>query len=202
MTLVRSSFLGAGIGATSMFLLDPARGARRRALLRDKMVWASRRTAEAADAAFRDLGNRFQGAQSRARHLFTKRAVDDATLEQRVKTSLGRVTPRHRAISARASGGYVTLTGDVLMSESRSVLEAVERVRGASGVQNNMRTHLSPDTAPALQRGATVPRRWTAWLTRSWSPTALVAGGAVIAVAAAALTRRTSDRVPAAATEW
>src|SRR4051812_21369003 len=77
MTLTRSSILGAGIGATSMFLLDPARGARRRALLRDKMTSASRKTAEAASATFRDLSNRFEGVQSRTRKLFAADTVDD-----------------------------------------------------------------------------------------------------------------------------
>jgi hypothetical protein len=202
MTLFRSSLIGAGIGATSMFLLDPARGARRRALLRDKVAWASRKTAEAADATVRDIGNRFEGVQSRARNLFAKPAVDDATLEERVKSALGRATPHHRAISVRASGGSITLTGDVLMSESRSILAAVERVRSVSGVQNFLRTHESADIVPALQGGSTIPRSWRARLTALRSPTALVAGGAAIAVAAAAFIRFKSDRVPAAVSEW
>jgi len=202
MTPVRSSLLGAGIGAASMFLLDPARGARRRALLRDKVVRASRKTVEAADATFRDLGNRLDGVKSRTRGLFARDAVDDATLEERVKSALGRVTPHHRAVSVRAFSGYITLTGDVLVSESRSILSAVERVRGVTGVQNDVRTHLSADRVQALQGGAIVPRRWTAWLNESWSPTALLAGGAAIAVAAAALLRATSDRAPAAVAEW
>src|SRR4051794_29659719 len=139
MTLTRSSILGAGIGATSMFLLDPARGARRRALLRDKMTSASRKTAEAASATFRDLSNRFEGVQSRTRKLFAADTVDDATLEERVKSALGRVTAHHRAISVRAADGCVTLNGDVLESERRSIIAAVERVRGVASVENNLR---------------------------------------------------------------
>src|SRR5437762_12816582 len=102
MTPVRSSLLGVGLGATSMFLLDPERGERRRALVRDKMVRASRKTAEAAGATIRNLGNRMEGVQSRALSFFSDEAVGDATIEERVKSALGRVTAHHRAISVRA----------------------------------------------------------------------------------------------------
>jgi hypothetical protein len=138
--------------------------------------------------------------QSRTRGFFARDEVDDATLEERVKSALGRVTPHHRAVSVRAFRGHITLTGDVLVSESRSILAAIERVRGVTGLQNNVRTHLSADRVPALQGGAILPRRWTAWprrwtawLTESWSRTAILAGGAAIAVAATAVLRATSD---------
>jgi hypothetical protein len=202
MTLVRSSLLGAGIGATSMFLLDPARGARRRAILRDKMTSASRRTVEAAGATFRDLSNRFEGVQSRTRNLFAADAVDNAALAERVKSALGRVTAHHRAISVLASDGWVTLYGDVLESERRSIISAVERIRGVAGVENNLRIHLFADNVPALQGGSPGRAQWT-WLTDSWSPAAILAGGAAIAVAAAALLRVRTDRLTAAAiNEW
>src|SRR6266550_8340405 len=65
MTLVRSSLFGVGIGATSMLLLDPLGGARRRALIRDKLVSATRKTGEAAGATWRDLGNWTTGIRSK-----------------------------------------------------------------------------------------------------------------------------------------
>ena len=46
---VRAGLIGAGVGAASMFLLDPERGARRRAVVRDKAVWAGRKTRDAAE---------------------------------------------------------------------------------------------------------------------------------------------------------
>lgn len=57
----RNSLVGAGIGAGLMFLLDPARGNRRRALIRDKMIYAVRKTRDTAGAARRDVGNRLYG---------------------------------------------------------------------------------------------------------------------------------------------
>ena len=64
---VRAGLIGAGIGGASMFLLDPDRGARRRALVRDKAVRATRKTRDAAGATRRDLSNRLSGLQSRIR---------------------------------------------------------------------------------------------------------------------------------------
>src|SRR5687768_4718196 len=55
---MRAWICGVGVGASAMFLLDPDRGARRRALLRDKAVRAKRKTRDAADATARDIANR------------------------------------------------------------------------------------------------------------------------------------------------
>jgi len=184
-----------------MFLFDPVRGARRRALLRDKVARASRKTVEAADATVRDIGNRIEGVQSRARNLFASETVEDAALEERVKSALGRRTAHHRAITIQASNGWVALNGDVLESERRSILTAVERVRGVAGVQHNLRTHLTADI-PALQGGVPVPGQWRTWLQGPWSPTTVVAGGAAIALAAAAVRRFMSDREATAVSQW
>ena len=46
---------GLGIGSGVMYLLDPDRGKRRRALLRDKFVAATRKTGEGIETTARDL---------------------------------------------------------------------------------------------------------------------------------------------------
>jgi BON domain len=189
MTPTRSSFLGAGIGATSMFLLDPARGARRRALIRDKMAWARRKTADAAEATWNDVGNRVVGLQSRTRALFTHSAVDDATLTAKVRAALGRVTAYQRAVSITARNGCVTLSGDALASEVASIVSAVGRVPGVFGVETDLRTHSSSDRVPMLQ-GSRRPGQWRTWLRSSWSPAALMATGAAIAIAGATIARK------------
>src|SRR5262245_33138314 len=55
------SVLGAAIGASAVFLLDPQTGKRRRALLRDKLGSISRQTASVIDKTSRDLRNRAHG---------------------------------------------------------------------------------------------------------------------------------------------
>lgn len=58
--------IGAAIGATIMYFMDPAQGRRRRALLRDKAYSASLQTRKALDARTHDLSNRAQGLRVKA----------------------------------------------------------------------------------------------------------------------------------------
>jgi hypothetical protein len=203
MTLVRSSLLGVGLGATSMFLLDPLRGARRRALIRDKIVSARRKTGEAAGATWRDLGHRITGMQFKTKHLFSDEAVDDATVAERVKSALGRATAHQRAISVRTADQCVMLTGDALASEITSIVSAVQRVPGVVSVQNNIRTHSTAEGVPMLQGGARRPGQSTLWPANAWSRAALLAAGVAIAMGGVALVRGRGDVSPAAGiTEW
>jgi hypothetical protein len=191
MTATRSSLLGAGIGATSMFLFDPARGALRRALIRDRVVRVRHKTADAAGATWRDVGNRLVGLQSRARALFNNGSVDDATLTARIRSALGRVTAHQRAISVVARNGCVTLCGDALASEVASIVSAVGRVPGVFGVETDLRTHTRTDRIPMLQGGSRRPGQWRTWLSSSWSTAAAVmTTGAACLIAGAAIARR------------
>jgi len=52
---------GMGIGAALMYMLDPGRGARRRALARDKAAKYARIAGERIGKRSRDLKNRAQG---------------------------------------------------------------------------------------------------------------------------------------------
>jgi hypothetical protein len=192
----RSSLLAVGIGAASMFLLDPARGARRRKLIRDKMSWAGRKTADTAGATWRDVGNRLVGLQSRTRHLFKQEPVDDATLKERIRTALGRVTSHQRAISVNAKNGCVKLTGTALASEVASIVSAVGRVPGVFGVETDLRTRANFDRIPVLGGGSRLPGQWRSWFGASWSRAALFATGGAIAVVGAALARVKREFVP------
>jgi hypothetical protein len=57
---------GMAAGAALMYFLDPDRGGRRRALLRDKVVGLSNDIGDAATGAARDLRNRAQGIVAEA----------------------------------------------------------------------------------------------------------------------------------------
>jgi hypothetical protein len=52
---------GVALGAGLMYILDPDRGRRRRALLRDQLVSASNKASDAVGKTSRDLSNRAQG---------------------------------------------------------------------------------------------------------------------------------------------
>lgn len=184
---VRAGLIGAGIGGATMFMLDPDRGARRRALMRDKCVWASRKTRDSAEATRRDLNNRMTGLQARVRARFSEDTADDPVLCARVRAELGRVTSHPGALCVNVANGVVTLTGDVLESEAKGIVSAVAAVRGVDGVHNEMTTHGSADGIPALQGGSGRPDQWGTWVRGSWSPTAMLAAGTGLAACAVIL---------------
>jgi gas vesicle protein len=64
---------GVALGALTMFLLDPDRGRRRRALARDKMYSAAVKTRKRVDAKSRDLANRAKGLRAEASHILSDR---------------------------------------------------------------------------------------------------------------------------------
>jgi gas vesicle protein len=63
---------GVALGAIAMFLLDPDKGRRRRALARDKMYSTAIRTGKRIDAKSRDLANRAKGLRAEASHMWSE----------------------------------------------------------------------------------------------------------------------------------
>ena len=63
---------GLGAGALLMYLLDPDRGNRRRALIRDKVVKLNRQTQEALSGKVQDVSNRAKGMLHEAKSAFDK----------------------------------------------------------------------------------------------------------------------------------
>lgn len=169
-------FNGLVLGAGAMYLLDPERGNRRRALLRDRLVSARRSMGCAAGATARDLRNRTTGAvagvRSRLRH---DQAGDDVVIA-RVRSALGRAVSHPSAIAVNVRDGQVTLTGSILESELAELLERVGRVRGVTGLNNELRVFHDPSHVPELQGGrprGSVP----GLLEESWPPSLRLAAG-------------------------
>ena len=63
-------FGAVGLGATLMYLLDPDRGNRRRALIRDKVGKLNRQTQDAVTGRMKDMGNRAKGMLHDAKSMF------------------------------------------------------------------------------------------------------------------------------------
>jgi osmotically-inducible protein OsmY len=142
---------GVGVGAGVMFLLDPDRGKRRRALLRDKAIHLSRVGGCAVGKISRDIRNRAIGAASEIRARLKESEVPDTVLIDRVKSRLGRYPVHDRAIAVSAEHGTVTLRGDVLASEVNTLLSAVSSVRAVKNVINELVVHESPEGISSLQ---------------------------------------------------
>ncbi len=182
---------GLGLGTGLMFLLDPARGRRRRALLRDKAVWAARKTGDCVEVTARDLRNRSQGLVTGLQSRLSSEPVDDAVLVDRVRSKLGRVVSHPGAIHVTAQNGNVTLSGPVLSAEVPELLVCVNRIQGVNEVTNNLELHDEPGNHPALQGGRMREGGRFEFFQENWSPAArLVAGAAGASLATYAGLRR------------
>jgi hypothetical protein len=179
---------GLGLGTGLMYLLDPDRGRRRRALLRDKGAWAARKTADCIGVTARDLRNRAQGIT----HVHSSsEPVDDRTVAERVRSKLGRVVSHPGAIEVNAQNGKVTLSGPILVEEIPELLSCVNGVRGVNQVVNHLDAHEQAENHPALQGGRERRGSRFEFFQESWSPAArLVAGAAGASLAAYGGVRR------------
>jgi hypothetical protein len=182
---------GIATGAALMYLLDPDRGRRRRALLRDKMTRAAHTGTEAMGVAGRDLAHRTTGAAARLRRAVSHEPVDDDVLAERVRAQLGRYVSHPRALEVSASGGVVTLRGPILASEAPRLLRAVERIRGVREIAPELQEHTTQDI-PALQGGTPPAKGWGNIWPGRWSPATRLLTGGVATLAAVAVARNGS----------
>jgi hypothetical protein len=70
---------GVGTGAALMYFLDPDRGGRRRALVRDKAVGLTNDARQALNAASADLSNRAYGVYAQTSKAVTGKPIDEAS---------------------------------------------------------------------------------------------------------------------------
>lgn len=184
----REMLVGAGVGAALAFMLDPQGGGRRRALVRDKVVFASRKTRDGVDAVARDMANRTRGIAAATRGRFREGHVDDEVLVERVRAKLGRAVSHPRAIDVKAADGEVTLYGPILSDEVDDVLSVVSSVRGVQSVVNELEPHDSPEGIPSLQGRGRVAGPSLDIRQRNWAPaTQALVGMAALAATSAVI---------------
>jgi uncharacterized membrane protein/osmotically-inducible protein OsmY len=182
---------GVGLGASLMYLLDPDRGNRRRALLLDKLTSAANKTPDAVGATARDLRNRARGLAAEVGSMFTSEEVSDEVLVARVRSKMGRVVSHPSAIEVAAEQGHVRLSGLILAHELDDLLRCVSKVPGVVEVDNRLEVHKQAGDVPGLQGGRVRPGDRLDLLQENWSPaTRLVAGAAGGALAVYGFSRR------------
>jgi hypothetical protein len=163
---------GAALGAGLMYMMDPDRGTRRRALARDKAVRVAHKTGDAVEALGRDAGNRARGLAAEAASALRHEEPDSVKLVERCRAELGRVVSHPRAIDVHAGDdGKVYLSGQILAAEADDAVNAISAVRGVSYVEDKLERHDSAEGVPSLQGGRERPGRRSALLQDSWSPT-------------------------------
>ncbi|HXG91777.1 MAG TPA: SRPBCC family protein [Blastocatellia bacterium] len=179
---------GIGLGAGLMYILDPDRGNRRRAMVRDKTIRAWHKSGDAIGKTSRDITNRTRGVIAEITHLFKREEVDDDVLVERVRSKMGRVVSHPHSVEVTANNGRVTLSGLILEHELNSLLKCVSSVRGVGEIDNQLEVHKTAGDIPGLQGGGYRPGDRFELMQENWSPTARVltgiAGGALAAYGA------------------
>ena len=177
--------VAAGLGASAMYLLDPARGRRRRRLLADKLVHAAHVVSDEAGTTRRDLANHARGLAAAARRPFAGDDADDAVIRERVRAELGRAVSHPAAIDVSVNDGCVTLSGAVLSDEVASLLDQVSKVHGVREVEDVLDRHERAGSVPSLQGSSRKPARRFELQQENWTPTARlltgIAGGLLVA---------------------
>ena len=164
----------AAAGAGLMYLLDPERGRRRRAIVRDRLVRAAHRTGDTVDATSRDVGNRARGVVAELRSRLANVEVSDGVLHERVRARIGSVIGHAGAIDIAVIEGQVSLRGPVLAGDVDRLVRRVRSVPGVREVINQRDVHDEPGGVPGLQGRPRPPRGGEVFelLQTRWSPTA------------------------------
>jgi hypothetical protein len=185
---------GVALGALLIFISDPDRGARRRALVRDKAIHGAHVSRRAIAATAADIVNRTRGTLANAWGAVRRDEFDEARLVERVRAALGRVCSHPRAIHLEAVDGEITIRGEVRASEVEDVLAAIGSVRGVEDVVDELDRYEDADGVLSIQGSGRVGEPSTDLFQHRWAPaTRALVGMTAIAAAAlsvAAYTRR------------
>jgi uncharacterized membrane protein/CBS domain-containing protein len=174
--------LGAlGIGAGLMYILDPDKGRRRRAILRDRALKTSNEAAKKINKRSADLKNRFQGAWFETEKIFERQTPTDEKLEAKIRTRLGRLASHPHAIKTTVENGKLNLSGQILADEEALLLRSVAALRGVREIENKLERYESAEHISSLQGENRVRRRILARKTEKWAT-----GARILAAAAGA----------------
>ncbi|HSV20447.1 MAG TPA: hypothetical protein VLR71_18680 [Casimicrobiaceae bacterium] len=183
MSAVTTFLRGAALGAAAMYLLDPDRGRRRRAIARDKLRRGATQASAFVDAARRDARHRIQALRARATRLrASEQEVGDLVLIERVRARVGRVVQHPHALRVGALRGRVQLSGPLLADEHARLLAAVRRVPGVREIDDSyLALYESAEHISALQGGRDARGAGN----RHWTPAmrlAVLGGGGMLAL--------------------
>jgi gas vesicle protein len=143
----------AGIGAGLMYLFDPDRGKRRRALIRDKAKHMKHVAIQTVTKTERDLRNRLRGVAAEMGSLVDSEEVSDDVLAARIRSKLGRVVSHPRAVKVKVVEGRAILTGPILSDEAVPLIEVATGIPGVKSIENRLELHENAGDIHALQGG-------------------------------------------------
>ncbi len=176
--------IGAALGGTAMYFFDPDRGRRRRALVRDRAIKASRKTGELFEAGARDLANRASAVPHQLHGVFHHDRVADRVLAQRVRSKMGRYVSHPHAVEVSATDGSVTLRGSILAREHGPFLHAVRHVHGVREAIDRLAVYQTARGVSELQGGRERRGERLEIFQDNWSPGTRLLTGATASVLA------------------
>jgi len=179
MHVMKTALGGFAAGAALMYLADPARGKRRRAIARDKAGACWRDVANETEKAARDVSNRTHGLVAALRPRWRSPEASGPLLHARVRSKIGRAVSHPHAIQCMIQGnGRVVLEGDVLTHELPYLLRTVRSTAGITEVVNRLETHDEPGNISSLQGGST-RQEVSEFMQENWTPALRIGAGAL-----------------------
>jgi hypothetical protein len=140
---------GGVAGALGMYLFDPDRGRRRRALLRDQATHWLGVVREEVVTEWRDARHRAEGAVAELRRIGKPAPTTDEAIAGRIRARFASLEqPGGMTVDVR--DGRVHLSGPVLARDAERARRMVRRVRGANQLVDELEVHDEADV-PALQ---------------------------------------------------
>lgn len=168
-----------GVGAGLMYLFDPDRGKRRRAIARDRAMHLSNVVRRELTQTSHDLSNRVHGALTEARSMLEgPEFVSDNKLAERVRAKLGRYVSHPRALTTMAEDGWVIVEGPVFADEADQLLKHLSLVKGVKAIEDRLERHGRDERIPELQNGRRRNEN-SARLSPATRILAMIAGGAM-----------------------
>ena len=138
MAIIAGIVVGAICGFVAMYFLDPISGRRRRALVRDQLIKLGRVGSREIGALTEQVADRSQGIVAEARTAAADATgsldVDDAALEERVRSELGRIASDTGSIQISARNGQVVVEGWLPEDEADRIIDAIRAIPGVHGV--------------------------------------------------------------------
>jgi len=142
---------GVTLGAIAAYFLDPARGKRRRNLLRDQFVSKSKSLGDAAVGFSANIRNHLQGWAAQNRAWRNPTWQNDDTLNQHARSEFGRKIRHAKSIESFVKDGVITVAGPIFADEVPILLRSIRKIRGIRDIINHLEVHTEADSISGLQ---------------------------------------------------
>ena len=135
-TIAAVGFVALGVGLA--YIIDPAVGRRRRAVVRDKVMSGMHQGQDYLSKTGKHLWNKASGTVAEARSRLHREMIGDEVLVDRVRAQMGRCVSSPASVIVRADEGKVTVSGPILATEVDDFLKCVWQTRGVKEIINEL----------------------------------------------------------------